>query len=395
MDGHIAPNLPDTHYLDNRIFTDEAIFRDEQAHVFGKVWQFVCHESEVPAPGDFRCTQVAGKPIVLVRGDDGVVRGFYNVCRHRAAQVVRKEHGTARSFTCIYHHWNYGLDGRLRAISKPAGYEAVKLDASCLGLVSVRVELLAGLLFVCLDPHAESLKEYLGETCAAFLEPLGTVPLEVFHFHKAFVKTNWKLWQDNNTERYHGLLHAANRKTQAWVQGETSPMKVHIFPNGHSGCWSADGYAVVAYDKGGYEAVTGGALPGMKENEQRIVDIFPDLMINIRSNVVRLDRMVPLEPGITLIEFRGLGVKNDNEEMRALRLRHHNLLWGPAGRNLPEDLIVVESQWQSMRADAVRYSIIAREENLNPTDDASMRVYYQEWGRRMGRSPSRPFISNT
>ena len=133
----------------------------------------------------------------------------------------------------------------------------------------------------------------------------------------------------------------------------------------------------------------------MKENEQRIVDIFPDLMINIRSNVVRLDRMVPLEPGITLIEFRGLGVKNDNEEMRALRLRHHNLLWGPAGRNLPEDLIVVESQWQSMRADAVRYSIIAREENLNPTDDASMRVYYQEWGRRMGRSPSRPFISNT
>ena len=149
-----------------------------------------------------------------------VVRGFYNVCRHRAAQVVRKEHGTARSFTCIYHHWNYGLDGRLRAISKPAGYEAVKLDASCLGLVSVRVELLAGLLFVCLDPHAESLKEYLGETCAAFLEPLGTVPLEVFHFHKAFVKTNWKLWQDNNTERYHGLLHAANRKTQAWVQGK-------------------------------------------------------------------------------------------------------------------------------------------------------------------------------
>ncbi len=392
MNGHIEPDLPDTHYVDNRIFTDQGIFRDEMTNIFAKVWQFVCHESEVANTGDFRCTRVAEKPIVLVRGDDGVLRGFYNVCRHRSAQVVREESGNARSFTCFYHLWNYGLDGGLRAVAKPAGYEAVKLDLSSLGLVPVRVESLAGLVFVCLDPDAEPLREYLGDIYASFLGPLGTVPLEVFHFHKALVRTNWKLWQDNNTERYHGLMHAANRKAQPWVLGQTSEMKVHIFPNGHSGCWS-DKEATLMYERAGYSGVTGAALPEMRENEQRVVDIFPDLMINIRSNIVRLDRMVPLEPGLTLIEFRGLGVKGDNEAMREVRLRHHRLLWGPTGWNLPEDFLVAESQWQSMQADAVRYSIIAREEELNATDDASLRVYYEEWSRRMGRSQSRGFAS--
>jgi methanesulfonate monooxygenase subunit alpha len=123
----------------------------------------------------------------------------------------------------------------------------------------------------------------------------------------------------------------------------------------------------------------------------RVVNLFPDLMINIRSNVVRLDRMIPLDAERTLIEWRGLGVAGDSEELRELRLRHHNMFWGPAGRNLPEDLIAVESQYRSMRADVVRYSILAREEDLNPTDDANLRAYYAEWGRRMGRSPSSPY----
>jgi methanesulfonate monooxygenase large subunit len=120
----------------------------------------------------------------------------------------------------------------------------------------------------------------------------------------------------------------------------------------------------------------------------RVINLFPDLMINIRSNVVRLDRMVPLGPDRTLVEWRGLGVKGDDDKMRAVRIRQHNLFWGPTGRNLPEDVLAVESQTRAMQADEVRYSIIAREEDLNPTDDANIRAYYQEWRRRMGKSPA-------
>lgn len=389
MNGHTAPHLPDTHYLDNRIFTDAEIFAQEQERIFAKAWQFVCHESEVEKPGDFRTARVAAKPILLARGEDGALRGFHNICRHRSAEVVRQAAGNARSFTCFYHHWNYGLDGSLRAVAKPAGYEAVKLDKSELGLVPIRVETLAGLVFACLDPSAGSLRDFLGGIVEAIEEPLGGKPLETFHFHQAVLKTNWKLWQDNNSERYHSMLHASNRTMLPWVLGQTSPMKLRIFANGHSGYWAdTAGAAKVNYQRGGLDDVAQDPLPGMAEGEMRVMNLFPDLMINIRSNVVRLDRMVPIGPGETLVEWRGLGVKGDDEALRAIRVRHHNLFWGPAGRNLPEDVLAVESQWRSMAAGEVRFSIVAREEDLNPTDDANIRAYYQEWGKRMGRSPA-------
>jgi len=386
--GHDKPDLPDSHYLDNRIFTDENVFAAERTHIFSKVWQFACHESEVNASGDFRCIRVADKSIIVVRGADGVVRGFHNVCRHRSAEVVREQSGNAKRFTCFYHHWTYELTGELRAVAKPDGYEAVKLDKTRLGLIPVRCEILAGLVFISVDEAAMPLREFLGDIATGFLEPLGTIPLEAFHFHKAVLNTNWKLWQDNNSERYHAMLHVANRKTMPWVLGKTSPMKLRIGVNGHSGYWSDRGNAPVEYDKGDFTSGSQGTLPGMCSNEMRVINLFPDLMINIRSNVIRLDRMVPLSPGRTLVEWRGLGVKGDDESMRAIRIRQHNLFWGPTGRNLPEDMLAVESQTRAMRSAEVRYSIIAREEDLNPTDDANVRAYYQAWGRHMGVSPA-------
>ena len=387
--GHDTPDLPDTHYLDNRIFTDDGIFAEEMRRIFATTWLFVCHEGEIAGIGDFRTTQAGGKPIVVVRGTDGKVRAFYNVCRHRGAPVVREDAGNAAGFQCFYHLWTYGLDGRCTGIAKPEGYEAVGLDKDRLALVGVRCETLAGLVFVNLDAGAEPLTDYLGAIMEPLMEPLGTVPLDVFHFHKGEVKTNWKLWQDNNSERYHSMLHVINRKTQPWVRGKTSPMKLRLHANGHSGYWS-DGEALVDYAAGGYVGDAGGPLPGMRADEMRVVNLFPDTMINIRSNVIRIDRMVPLSPGRTLVEWRGLGAAANSDEMRAAQLRHHNMFWGPAGRNLPEDLIAVEAQWAGMGADVVRYSILAREEDLNPTDDANVRAYYQEWGRRMGRRPNAP-----
>ena len=388
VNGHDKPQLPETHYLENRIFTDREIFQEEQEKIFAKVWQFVCHESEVEKPGDFRRVGVAGKSILIVRGDDGRVRGFHNVCRHRSAEVVREDSGNAHSFTCFYHHWTYGLSGELHSVAKPQGYDAVKLDKPALGLVPVRCEIIAGLIFVTLDEPAERLRDFLGDITRGFLEALGTIPLEVFHFHKAVLRTNWKLWQDNNSERYHSMLHVANRKTMPWVLGNVSPMRLRIEANGHSGYWADGGAARVQYERGGFADTSEGVLPGMRPNEMRVINLFPDLMINIRANVVRLDRMVPLDAEHTLVEWRGLGVKGDDDAMRAIRIRAHNQFWGPTGRNLPEDVLAVESQARAMRSGVVRYSIIAREEDLNPTDDANIRAYYQEWGRRMGKSPA-------
>ena len=190
--------------------------------------------------------------------------------------------------------------------------------------VDFHPESVLGLVFTCLDPDAPALQEYLGDILQPLQGPLGSVPMQVIHFHKAVVKANWTLWQDNNSERYHSMLHTINRSTQPWVLGKSSPMKLRLFPNGHSGYWS-DGEAAVAYERGGYTNVTGGTLPGMRDNEMRVVNFFPDLMVNIRSNVVRIDRMSPIDEQHTMIEWRGLGVADDDAETRELRLRHHLL----------------------------------------------------------------------
>ena len=388
LNGHDKPKLPETHYLDNRIFTEEGIFQEEQEKIFAKVWQFACHESEVEKSGDFRCVRIAGKSCCSFAAPMASFAAFTTSAVIARQRWCGRNSGNAHIFTCFYHHWTYGLKGELRGVAKPAGYDAVKLDKTELGLVPVRCESIAGLIFVCLDDQAELLRDFLGEIVTGFLEPLGTVPMEVFHFHKAVLKTNWKLWQDNNSERYHSMLHVANRKTLPWVLGNTSPMKLRIEAKGHSGYWADGGEAVVDYAKGGYSTGAEGTLPSMRPDEMRVINLFPDVMINIRSNVVRLDRMVPLGPDRTLVEWRGLGVKGDDDKMRAIRIRQHNLFWGPTGRNLPEDILAVESQTRAMAADEVRYSIIAREEDLNPTDDANIRSYYQEWRRRMGKSPA-------
>jgi len=384
------PDLPETHVLDNRIYTDQEIFEQEQNKVFKHTWLFVCHESELPKAGSFRTTLAGGKPIIIVRGKDGLIRSFYNICRHRSSPVVRSDSGNAKEFQCFYHLWTYNLEGACTGVTKPDGYKAVNLDKNKLGLIPIRADVIAGLVFVCLSGETEPLAEYLGEIIKPIMEPLSSQKLEVFHFHRADVQTNWKLWQDNNSERYHSMLHVINRKTLPWVKGKTSPMKLRLSNNGHSGYWS-DGDAEVDYAAGGYSTVSKGVLPGLKENEMRVINLFPDTMVNIRSNVIRIDRMVPLSVGVTRVEWWGLGLKAISETARSERLKHHNMFWGPTGRNLGEDVIAVEEQWAAMKSEVVRYSILAREENLNPTDDANLRAYYKEWGRRTRRAPHAPF----
>jgi len=378
------PNLPETHYVDNRIYTDEGIFQEERERIFKRVWNLACHESELPNPGDFRTTSVAGFPILIVRGQDGIIRAFYNVCRHRQAQVEREVRGNRKAFQCFYHLWTYDTEGRLIGVTRPEGYEAVGLRKEEFGLLPVRVDTVAGFLFICLSHETEPLRDYLGELLPYIEGPLGTEELEVFHYHQAVIKTNWKLWLDNDMELYHGYLHYFNRRTGYGPESVSAMW--NLYQNGHT--MNRRG---INYPAGKREERTGDLFPTMGPSQTHLISLFPDIMLNLRTTVLRVDRMVPLSSGETLVEWRGVGLKGDTEEVRARRLQHHNLLWGPAGRNLPEDIMAVESQWQMMKHDVVRHSIFAREEGLRSMDDGNIRHFYQEWSRLMDRKASDPF----
>ena len=150
--------------LSKRIFIEQEIYQQELEQVFARCWLFLCHESQIPNPGDFFSTYMGEDPVLVVRHTDGTVGAFLNVCRHRGNRVCRADAGNASSFVCAYHGWTYGTDGKLIAVPslKEAYYSELQTDKW--GLVPVaQLDSYKGLYFGTFDASAPPLLDYLGE----------------------------------------------------------------------------------------------------------------------------------------------------------------------------------------------------------------------------------------
>ncbi|MCR9254609.1 MAG: aromatic ring-hydroxylating dioxygenase subunit alpha [Alphaproteobacteria bacterium] len=142
--------------LPGHFYYDSEIFGQTRDRIFFKTWQFACHQSLIPEPGDYYAFSILDQDLFVVRQKDRSIRCFYNVCQHRGHQLVEST-GRARVITCPYHAWAYGLDGKLRGAVGVTEQTGIKKSEIC--LTSVRVEDLCGFLFVNLDNAAPSLQE--------------------------------------------------------------------------------------------------------------------------------------------------------------------------------------------------------------------------------------------
>ena len=133
------------------------------------------------------------------------------------------------------------------------------------------------------------------------------------------------------------------------------------------------------------------SFPNLPPNQWYMVDLFPGFNFNLRGSAYRSDTVTPLGPNKVLIEFRGYGLKKDTPEERQTRIKHHNSIWGPFGRNLHEDLIGVAGQGTTIREGTeVRNILHGRHENSTIHDEVGMRHYYEAWGKFLGVSPANP-----
>jgi len=392
--------LKSSEWVDSRIYSDEGLFEEELDKIFKKTWIPVCHESELADPYDFRTMSIAREPIIVVRGGDNEVRAFLNVCPHRANTIELRPSGSflegtasgnPKHMTCMFHAWQFDMKGNCVFISRQEeGYQD-RLCPNDVGLRRLRCEVFfGGFVWVCLDDKMPMSVAEWGAGCFDSLQkPLDEEPLEVFHYHKAIIPCNYKLWHDTNCEFYHDYLHYHNRITG--FNDAYFARKNTGFDNGHVVVGSFE----VQYDQyEGFESRDAISFPHLPPNHWYMIDMFPGMNFNLRGSALRCDVVTPISPNEVMIEFRGLGLKSDDEKTRQARIEHHNSIWGPFGRNLHEDLLAVTGQGAAMQSGADDRRILhGRHENETIHDEIGMRHFYSEWGRWMGRSPSNPDLA--
>jgi len=219
----IAAQVPG-YSLDQRFYTDPDIYELELERIVYRNWVLAGHQAELPNAGDFKIFQVAGESAIIVRGDNGKIKAFANVCRHRGSIVCLESSGNTRKFVCPYHGWTYDVDGALIAARDMPD----EFDWDAHGLHTVSCDVVHGLILVCFSgspPSLDNCKKEMAEPMAMF----GFENLKLAS-HKAYaIPANWKLSIENYQECYHcatahpdyARLHTLmlDRKKRERVQG--------------------------------------------------------------------------------------------------------------------------------------------------------------------------------
>ncbi|MDA0704947.1 MAG: aromatic ring-hydroxylating dioxygenase subunit alpha [Proteobacteria bacterium] len=300
MDGPTSPCASALTTLPAGAYSDEDGFRAEMQAIFARRWVLAGFSHDLAAPGDARPIAVAGAPVLLVRGEDGALRAFHNVCRHRAARLVAAPCAKARAIVCPYHGWTYGLDGALRAAPQwraedgtaPAGF-----DAADHGLIAVAAAEWGGMIFVRLAEdgpdfaaHIRPLAEHWAPYRLDLLRAGGEMSFEI--------PANWKLAVENFIDTYHlPFIHRQLGTMRQAMQVEDVTM------GGDAGSGPVYGYR---YPRGSAEKPKSGQpfasfpdLPAELMPGQDIVGLFPNALFELMPDYLLVFHLEPLAPNRT------------------------------------------------------------------------------------------------
>jgi phenylpropionate dioxygenase-like ring-hydroxylating dioxygenase large terminal subunit len=309
MTGGDAVGLP------GWIYRDPEFFELEKELVFRSSWQIVCHVNDVPRSGDFHTFEFLDQSVIVLRGEDGRVRSFYNTCRHRAARLLDGPKGRCgRRITCPYHAWTYGLDGRLLTVPQRDAYEGLDLERH--GLTPLEQEIFMGFVFVRFAPGLPSVREmaapYLEELEAYRLEelvPQGRVTLRPR-------AVNWKNVADNYSDGLHipvahpGLTRlfggSYGIEAQPWIDKMWGRLRDTPSSN-----WSEARYQALLP-----------RVAHLPEDRQRLWTYFklwPNVALDIYPDQVDFMQFVPISATETLIREIAYVHPDERRQMRAAR----------------------------------------------------------------------------
>ena len=258
-------------------YVDPRVMELEQRTVFARSWQMVGRVEQVHKPGQYITRELAGEPLLIIRGSDGILRGFFNVCRHHAAAVMTEPEGETHNLRCPYHGWTYTLEGELRGTPDFAG--VCNFDRAANGLVPVETAIWENWVFVKLERDGPSLESFLG---ADLISQMQALSLETFHWmerrHYAF-DCNWKVFVDNYLDGgYHiPYLHKGLDSVLDYSK--------YTIENGERFCLQTS--TVITE---GAEAQTGAVRKGTRA---LYYWIYPNFMINWYEGVLDTNLVIP------------------------------------------------------------------------------------------------------
>ncbi len=288
--------------LGGAYYTDPEVFAREQARIFERMWFCVVRSSDLATPGAFRKVQVGRESVLVVRGRDGGLRAFLNICRHRGAQLCTEPSGEIkRNLQCPYHAWTYGLDGQL--VAAPNLTKMPDVDRVEKGLHKVQLREWLGYAWVSLADEPPSFEE---DVQGAVVQRLGdlesleryeTQDLEVGRRITYDVHANWKLIVENFMECYHcATIHPELTEVlPEFADGYAAQYYV-----GHGAEFAADAQGFTVDGSKGFDR-----LPGVSEDQDRryyAITVKPTVFINMVPDHVIVHRMFPLAADHTIVE---------------------------------------------------------------------------------------------
>jgi len=292
--------LEEASTLPAAFYTDPRVFELERRTTFSGNWQLVARADQLAAPGRYVTAEVAGEPLVLVRGADQVLRGFFNVCRHHAAAVMTEPEGSAPHLRCPYHGWTYGLDGALRGTPDFGG--VCHFEKGQNGLRPVELDEWEGFVFVRLETGGPPLREELGAALVGEIAGLGLGELTFVERRRYLLDCNWKVFVDNYLDGGYHVPHLHRGLDSVLEYSE------YTIENGPRHCLQSS--PLVAGDRPEVAAVRRG-------DRARYYWLHPNTMINCYQGMMDINLVRPLAVDRTEVLFDFYFADVATEEARA------------------------------------------------------------------------------
>ena len=404
--------------VNREVFRSEEIFARER-RLWDRMWLYLGHETEVPAPGDFKQRTLAGRPLIFLRDAKGRARVYLNACPHRGTILCRETEGNAKTFQCFYHAWTFANTGELIGFPDAGAYPAERSFVETMGMREVpRMENYRGFVFVSFVSEGPDLREHLGDA-RDYLDLMvdhsadGLEALPGTHLYG--VRGNWKLAVENAMDGYHfaptHVTFLEYLKTTGYVTSDEGGRAITL-QNGHCvSLFTGHGGRVgmqweprfgeterlrIEENVRRLSERVGEERAMRVSHTSRILYIFPNLLLfDIEGLAAR--QLEPMAPNYTDVRAWELAPAGESGEARALRIRILGSFIGPGGLATPDDVEAYEAVQRGVVATAgdarpwVDWSDISRGmereaggEPARSVDEAGIRGFWRHWDDLVG-----------